>query len=282
MVERRVRVSSIAGSWYPGTESALRGMVDRFLDNAAPPHSEEARPLALFVPHAGYIYSGHVAAEAYHLLASKNFTRVVLVGPSHYRYLGPWATTDFTHYQTPLGLVPVDEGYLKRLSEALPLPRMRENQEHSLEIQLPFLQRALGDFSILPLLLGDQDLKSARLLAEALASLGGDGDTLVVASSDLSHYHDAQTAERIDRRLLSHLQALDVEPLAQDLEAGECEACGAGAILTAMILARLRGAKRAEVRKYAHSGEVSGDYFQVVGYAAACVHQPELGSKAQS
>ncbi|MBI2845341.1 MAG: AmmeMemoRadiSam system protein B [Chloroflexi bacterium] len=274
-MEERIRHSTIAGNWYPGTEETLRRTVDGLLDLAQASAYEGRDLLALFVPHAGYNYSGAVAAQAYRLLKGRSFPRVILLGPSHYRYIGPWATTDFTHYQTPLGLVPVDDKYAQELAERLSMLSLRENQEHALEIQLPFLQSLLQEFSVVPILIGDHSLGAAQKLAEALAETTADENNLLIASSDLSHYHNARTAEGMDRRLLSRLHSLYAEGLAADFESGECEACGAGAILAAMLYARQRGADRAEVLKYAHSGEIIGDYLGVVGYAAAAVFLPK-------
>lgn len=275
----RIRRSIIAGSWYPDRAEALHNLLDQLLAQTSGEQNQGRGLLALFVPHARYIYSGAVAAEAYRLLPESNFARVVLIGPSHYRYLGPWATTDFTHYATPLGLVPIDQDYMQKLQERFPMPSIREEQEHSLEIQLPFLQRTLQEFSIVPILSGQTSLESAQKLAGAIAETIDDGHTLVVASSDLSHYHDSVTAEAMDRRLLSRMETLDTEGLAQDLEAGECEACGGGAILATMLFARIRGAGSVQIRKYAHSGDVIGDHFQVVGYAAAAVYLPETAQQ---
>lgn len=274
-MEERIRHSTIAGNWYPGTAKDLRRTVDGLLESAEAPLNQGRELLALFVPHAGYNYSGAVAAEAYRLLKGSDFTRVILLGPSHYRYLGPWTVTDFTHYQTPLGLVPLDGNQTEKLMQRSSMSSVRENQEHSLEMQLPFLQRVLQEFSIVPILIGDHSLEVAKRLAAALNENIKDDTTLVIASSDLSHYHDAAIAERMDRRLLSRLEKLDAEGLAQDFEVGECEACGAGAILATMIYARQRQADGAEVLKYAHSEEVIGDYYGVVGYAAVATFLPK-------
>ena len=182
-----IRRSVIAGTWYPGTKQSLVRAVDGYLAQAGrAPGTGEPVPgelLALISPHAGYAYSGQTSAHAYHQLQGREVKTVVLLGPSHRAWVGDYATNDVDAYETPLGLVPLDRGFISALDERVSLPRLRRDEEHSLEIQLPFLQRQLGDFQLVPILMNAEDSAATQRLAKALAEVvqqrsreGGNGD----------------------------------------------------------------------------------------------------------
>jgi MEMO1 family protein len=277
-----VRPSAIAGTWYPGSSSALRQTVNEYLAQV-PPLALPGRLLALVSPHAGYAYSGPTAAHAYAQLQGASFRRVVLLGPLHRPIgrspLGPFNVPLEGAYQTPLGDVPLDRDFIARLGEQIPLTFVQRDQEHALEIQLPFLQVALGDFSLVPLMLGDyigDPSAAARLdtLADALA-LMSDDETVLVASTDLSHLHDYAEVVRVDRRLVDLVAAFDVPRLQAALAAEQVQACGATALVTVLRAAQQSGAGGAQVLAYATSGDVTGDKRPgvfTVGYLAVAVY----------
>lgn len=269
-----VRKSVIAGSWYPGESKQLVTEIDRYLD-AARVSTEGRRPLALIAPHAGYMYSGWVASHAYKTVAGLSYDTVVVMSPSH-RVSFPGASVwPRGFYETPLGLIEVDEELCALL---LSSPYVTDDTrphgpEHALEIQLPFLQRTLGTFKLCPVIMGRQDLKLCEELARTLhGSIKNPERTLVVASSDLSHFHNAKAAEAMDATVAQRIASLDVEGLARDLEMDDCEACGGGPIMAALGYARLLGRTNAEILRYAHSGHVTGDNSSVVGYLASVIY----------
>ena len=269
---RDIRRSVIAGTWYPGTKAELARTVDGFLDNVK---REElgGELMGLIAPHAGYVYSGQVAAYAYKQLEGLDFPIVAIVSPVHRMFVGRLAVTAKRYYETPLGLVEVDGELVDALDEAVGLNRVERDDEHSLEIQLPFLQRVLGRFKLLPVMMGDQSLPACRALGEALAGVLRGRRALLVASTDLSHFHPYDTAVRLDRVVLDHIEKFDPEGLALDLERGRCEACGGGPVIAVMLAAKALGANRARVLKYANSGDVTGDRWQVVGYMAGAIYK---------
>lgn len=267
-----VRRSTIAGSWYPGSPEGLGETVDRFLAHAGSGQIK-GELVGLIAPHAGYQYSGQVAAYAYVELQDREYERVVLLAPSHRVYMGDFAVTSYAHYETPLGLVPVDGDLVARLEAQVPLKKTDENLEHALEIQLPFLQRTLGEFSLLPILMGGQSWKSCQELSEGLAQVLPSQNALLVASTDLSHFYDYRTAVELDKKVLARIEAFDPQGLSQDLEARRCEACGGGPVLATMLAARALGATKAKVLEYKNSGDVTGDKNRVVGYAAGVVYK---------
>lgn len=269
-----VRPSPIAGRWYPGAPDVLRERVQAFLDGVEVV-SIAGRLVALVVPHAGHIYSGGVAACAYRLVQGASYDVVAVVAPNHrISSADPFLTTAHRAYWTPLGEAPVAEDLLDALDQRIGLARLRRDQEHSLEIQLPFLQVALaGGFALLPVMLNDQSPAVCHRLGEALADVLRDRNALLVASTDLSHFYDAATAARLDRAVTERIAAFDPAGLLEVLATGKGHACGGGPTAAVMLAARALGADRAKLLEYATSGDVTGDYHSVVGYAAAAVYE---------
>lgn len=266
----KIRHSVIAGSWYPGTPEVLTDTISSYLKSA----EETELPgelVGLVVPHAGYVYSGQVAAHAYKLLEGLSFDLVVVVSPVHRMYLGRYGTADADYYETPLGLVAIDAEAVTALSERVDVNRIGRDNEHSLEIQLPFLQHTLGDFRLLPIMMGDQGLESCRDLAEGLREVLAGKRALLVASTDLSHFHPYSRAVQLDSVVQRHVERFDPEGLAMAVETNRCEACGGGPTVAVMLATRSMGASGATVLKYANSGDVVGDRSQVVGYMAAAI-----------
>jgi len=270
-----VRKAAVAGTWYPGTPDKLAGEVDRYLALAEP--AWEGSIAALVAPHAGLRYSGPVAAYAYKLIEGRRYDVAVLVGPSHHVGFDGVAVCFKGVFETPLGAVPIAERYADAIAKAAPSVREHPTahvREHSLEMQLPFLQRVLPDTPIVPLLMGYQTRETIGELAAGLSSALSGRTALLVASTDLSHYHDAVTAARLDGRVIGHVTAFDSEGLLDALDAFPHHACGGGPTVAVMRAARALGAERAGVLKYADSGDVSGDKDVVVGYLAAAFGNP--------
>jgi len=275
-----VRSPVVAGAFYPSDPSALARDVDRFLDQAELPEVA-GEIVGIVSPHAGYIYSGSVAAHAYVALRGRAFDTVVVVAPSHRVAFKGASVFGGDGYATPLGTVAVDREIADEIRSAsgdfVYEPRAHE-AEHSLEVQVPFLQRTLGEFEIVPIVMGDQGVGNVRILAAAIVDAvknhEGEKRVLLVASTDLSHYHDDDTARRLDARVLEAVDAFDPEGLLDALARGECEACGGGPTGTVLMASRELGAKEARVVKYGTSGDTSGDRSQVVGYMAAIVTKP--------
>ncbi len=270
-IDRRlVRESAIAGTWYPGDASDLAQTLQGYLETASVA-SPPGELVGLIAPHAGYMYSGEVAAHAYKLLVGSRFDLVAVVSPAH-RYLGgDLAVTARSYYRTPLGLVPLAGDEVSALGRLVPLHRLARDDEHSLEIQLPFLQHLLGDFSLIPVMLQDQSYATANRLGLALADVLRGRSALIVASTDLSHFHPYSAAVALDRRALDAMSRFDPEGLDREVAAGRTEACGHGAVVAVLCAARSLGADRVTVLKYANSGDVTGERSRVVGYAAAAV-----------
>ena len=256
---QKIRPAGVAGSFYPADPQELSRMVDGFLAQAKAP--ELPGPLiALVSPHAGYPYSGPVAAYSYALLRGRKFARVVVIAPSHFEAFAFSSVYDGDAYSTPLGRVPVDQEFARKLVAASPLIRFsdeghREVQghwEHAVEDELPFLQRTLGAFRLVPIVMGDQSYEASRALGEALARLiqnegasaSGDFKTLIVASSDLSHYHPYGEAVTEDHKTLQAIEEWDYFNLSINSERRVWEACGGGGIVAAMIAAERLGRTR--------------------------------------
>jgi AmmeMemoRadiSam system protein B/AmmeMemoRadiSam system protein A len=273
MTTERIRESVIAGSWYPGDADTLRQTIRSYLDKVPDP-SAPGRLMALISPHAGYVYSGHVAAYAYKFLEKQTFDSVVVIAPSHRARFEGVSVYDKGGYRTPLGIVPLDTELidaLKKRENRIRYVPQAHSQEHSLEIQLPFLQVLVPNIRLVPLVMGDQNFSTCKWLAEAIADTIRSRSVLIVASSDLSHFHSGDIARKIDSVVLEKIGAFDPEGLSQRLAKGDAEACGGGPMIAAMIAARILGATRAEVIRYAHSGDVTGDNHRVVGYMAAAI-----------
>ncbi len=270
-----VRPSPLAGRWYPANSQALTQMIDGFLA-AVHPVEPPGRIVGLMAPHAGLYYSGQVAAHAFALLRGLSPAIVAVLSPSHHPYPAPLLTSAHDAYLTPLGAVPVDTAAVQALGQRIQLLPVRQDSEHSLEIELPFLQRVLDDeFSLLPVMLIDQTPDTAQELGHALAQVLGDRPALLVASSDLSHFYPQAVANSLDRAILDRVAAFDPEGLFAVEEAKKGFACGRGAIGAVMWAARELGADSAAVVNYATSGDVSGDTDRVVGYGAGVFYQAE-------
>lgn len=270
-----IRPSPLAGRWYPGNSNRLAASVDSYIEKAQIPEilGEIA---ALISPHAGHLYSGPVAGYAFRALQGRQVDLVVILSPLHQFHLGAILTTGHDAYQTPLGLVPIDHDSLEWVDSALHdrtgtgLTRIRNDSEHAIEILLPFFQRTFPDgFQLLPLMIRDQDPALMRSLGSILAEMLPSRKALLVASSDLSHFHPAEEARRLDQTILNHIQALDPEGLYLAQQKGTGSACGLGPLAAVLWAASEGSTITPHILNYAHSGDITGDNASVVGYASA-------------
>jgi AmmeMemoRadiSam system protein B len=268
-----LRKAAVAGTWYPGTADALAAAVDRHLAAAdAPPRLSKL--IGLIAPHAGLMYSGPVAAHAYQQLHTHPPQLVVLVGPSHFVGFEGVAVVRSGGFETPLGVAAIDDACVTALIETCPLVHEHppaHSREHSLEMQLPFIKRLAPNARIVPLVMGWQTAATAEALGRALATVLAQRAALLVASTDLSHYHAAADAQALDAVVTDHVARLDADGLQHALDRTPEHACGGGPTVAVMRAALELGARDAVILKYADSGDVSGDKSAVVGYVAAAL-----------
>ena len=272
-----LRPSPIAGQWYPGKLENLLAGVNGYMDAATLPEIP-GEIIAVIAPHAGYRYSGLVAGHAFAAVRGLSPEIVAVISPMHQYYDQPLLTAAHTAYQTPLGSIPIEQDAVNSLDEHLKnelgfgVTAIRNDQEHSLEIELPFLQVALdGDFSLLPVMVRDQNARVVQSLGAALAKTVECKKALLVASTDLSHFYPQKTAEILDHEMLSRIEAFDPLAVLQAEEQGKAFACGRAAVAAVLWAAKDLDADTVTIVNYATSGDVSGDYSQVVGYGAAVV-----------
>ncbi len=274
-LDSKPRPSPIAGQWYPADPARLAASIDSYLEACSPVHLS-GEVVAVMAPHAGHIYSGQVAAYAFKSLSGLPVDLAAVVAPMHHPYREPLLTTAHTAYRTPLGDAFVDQQALSELDAALNdklgfgLTPVTQDPEHSLEIEIPFLQRVLPPgFKLLPVMVRDQRANVARSLGVALAQVVRGRRATLVASTDLSHFYSHSTARLLDSEILKEVESFDPEGVLKAEQEGRGFACGKAALAAVMWAAIDLGATRAVVLHYATSAEVSGDYGQVVGYAAA-------------
>jgi AmmeMemoRadiSam system protein B/AmmeMemoRadiSam system protein A len=277
-----VRPPAQAGGFYPASPAELRAQVESHLHSA----KEVDLPgelIGLVVPHAGYVFSGPVAGWGYRQLEGKQFDTVVLLGPSHHVPLSKHAVSPEDAYKTPLGNVPLDKAVRRTLLAACDVlveSSAAHEREHSLEVQLPFLQCVLKDFKIVPIALGQPTKESCRKLARALAALLPQRKVLIIASTDLSHYPSYEDAQKADKAMLTAVEKLDPDAIlaadkewmGRDLPNLKCTMCGLWPAVTLAMVAEELGSCSAKVLKYANSGDVpAGSRSEVVGYGAVAV-----------
>jgi AmmeMemoRadiSam system protein B len=274
-----IREPSVSGTFYPDNPKTLTRNIEAYLKNANI-DSINGEVLGLISPHAGYVYSGQVAAYGYKAIMGYPYETVIIIAPSHRSHFEGVAMLEKGGYLTPLGVVPVDEEFtgeiVKRQSVIRPNVDAHRG-EHSLEVQVPFLQVVLKDFAIVPLIMGSQDHAVCEALADCLHGVINTSKKriLVVGSTDLSHYYPYAEAVELDTVVRQRLETYDIKGLQGDLHKGTCEACGAGPMISTMLLSQKLGAKGSKVLKYANSGDVSDDRSGVVGYIS-CVFFKKL------
>ena len=272
----KVRLPGVAGLFYSGQKNTLEREVAIFLETATPLEIV-SEVYGLVAPHAGYMYSGGVAARSYRQVLDREYEVVVVIAPSHHVYFEEISVYDGDAYQTPLGNVEVHKELAKELTQKHPniiySDIGHEKDEHSLEVQLPFLQHVLGDFLLIPIVMGNQDHGNIQILSDALSDLLKDKKALIVASSDLSHYYSSDKAMVLDSVVVEHINNFDEDRLEKDLQVGLCEMCGGGPVITMMKTCRNLGANKSKVLIYRNSGDVTGERDQVVGYLSAMIYK---------
>ena len=267
-----VKEPNVAGGFYPGDRAALKGMIEAYLEQASLPEGAPQDPVALIVPHAGYVYSGPVAAYGFKSLQGKSYDTVVVLAVSHFFPFRGAAVYREGAFRTPLGDITVDTASADALLARLPgflkeAPEVFE-REHSLEVELPFLQSVLSGFKIVPVIFGEAALGDLQMMGQALAEVLKDKKAIVVASTDLSHYNRYETACALDQQTIDYILDGDEQGLWDAVAAGGGNLCGVKPVMTAMFYARARGAQKATLLKYANSGDTAGDKSRVVGYAS--------------
>lgn len=272
-----LRPSPIAGTWYQGDPDALARSVDQYMERAALPELS-GELMGVIAPHAGHTYSGPVAGQAFAAVRGGAYDVVAILSPYHNYHESPLLATAHEAYETPLGSIAVDRQSLDRLDGELKrslgvgIRRIARDPEHSLEIELPFLQRALAKpFSLLPVMVRAQAPQVAKMLGAALARVLERRSFLLVGSTDLSHFHTQATARVLDEVMLEQIAAFSPEGMFAAEFAGKGYACGLGPSAATLWAARQLGADRVVVLGHATSGDVTGDYTSVVGYGAAAI-----------
>ena len=278
----KVRRPCQAGAFYEGTSDALRRQIENcFKDELGPRKLPEVaknaprKVIGLICPHAGYMFSGPIAAHAYYELAVDGKPDVIVIlGPNHTGYGSGLALMNEGVWRTPLGDVEIDRETANQIvheSRIVDIDDSAHSHEHSIEVQLPFLQYLYGsDFKIVPICFLMQDLSSAREVGEAVAKVLRDKKAVIIASSDMTHYEPQESAERKDKKALQAIEAMDEARFQSIIEANNITACGHGPIAALITAAKILGGREAKLLCYKTSGDVIGDYSSVVGYAAVC------------
>lgn len=269
-----IRPSPIAGYWYSGNAQILRTEINNFLSNVNLPNPG-GDIVGIIAPHAGYRYSGQTAAYAFQSVRNQHFDLVVILSPFHSYHPAMILTSAHAYYQTPLGKIQVDQELIQSLfTQKIPdtdikLVQVAYDEEHSLEIELPFLQCTLeGDFTLLPLMVRSIDPHQSEMFAKLLFELIKDRNVLIVASTDLSHFYPQAVAERLDKEMLDQIQSFSVQNVYRTEFEGKGYACGLGAVMISMAVSKLLGADKIEILHHSTSGTQTGDFSSVVGYGA--------------
>lgn len=266
----------VAGQFYPANAKVLKNNIEAYLKKAKSDKIYE-NIFGLIVPHAGYLFSGSTAAHAYNFIKEKKYDTVFVIAPSHSYISSPIGIYDYEFYKTPLGLIPIEQEIIDLLFQEEDIGDIKFGMrpENSLETQLPFLQSVLEEFQLVPILIRDQSLPTAKKLAKIIKNVLSDYEknVLFIFSTDLSHFHSAKTAEKLDHRLIESVGKMDLNKFDQLIQTGDGEACGFGCVETGLVLAEKYGIKNIDILEYTHSGKISGDNTRVVGYMSALLYK---------
>ena len=280
-----VKDADLAGSWYPGDRTELKNMLEGYL-NSANPGKVNGDIFAIISPHAGYQFSAPVAAYGFKLAQSRDIKTVIIIGFSHRKFFDGISVYDRGVWRTPLGDIAIDEKLAKSIISEDPRIRFEPDlfkEENSVEMQIPFVQASFKDVRIVPIAFGTQKYEDAEILAGALTDvLNKRKDVLVVASTDLSHYHPYEEAVSIDKHLITTLNKLKGKELYDEAGMGLCELCGLMPVTTTLLAAEKMGYDSIEILKYANSGDTSGNKGNVVGYLSAAVYKKSFQPSAVS
>lgn len=268
-----IREPQVAGTFYPSEPEQLKEQISTLL-SLTRSQKKYKNIFGIVAPHAGYMYSGKSAAYAYNLLIKKSYKTVIIISPSHSEYFSGISIYPGDAYKTPLGVIEIDKeksATLIRKSELISESIQGHRKEHALEVQLPFLQSVLSDFKIIPIVMGDQRKIFVDELALQISKIY-DADTLVVASSDLSHFYESDYSDKIDSIVEENINRFDPDSLQKNLENQNCEACGGGPISVMLKAASYVKFQNSLVLNRCNSGDVTGDKSEVVGYLSAVVY----------
>jgi hypothetical protein len=266
-----VRPATAAGLFYDIQPEILRDNIKGYLENARVPQ-QKGLVRAIVSPHAGYVYSGFAAAHAYKMIEGSTYDCVIVVGPSHREYFTGVSIYPGDAYETPLGTIPINKEIRAELLQEKTIVVSSDaghRSEHSIEVQMPFLQSVLGDFSFVPVVMGEQNRQVCVDLAQAIVRVAANRNILLVASSDLSHYHSYDEAVVLDTVVIDELEKFNSESFSDKMENHAFEACGGGPIAVVMNAAQHLGASKTEILYYCNSGDITGEKSGVVGYLAA-------------
>jgi AmmeMemoRadiSam system protein B len=270
-----IRKPVVAGQFYPETKEELEDIIQTCIQHKYGPGNqtqEDERIFGIISPHAGYVYSGPTACHSYKAISSKNPELVIILGPNHFGVGKDVATMVDTQWETPLGLVDVDSEAareISRISEYIEIDEFSHSRDHSLEVQIPMLQSILSQkFKILPIILLDQSLEMAKDVGNAVAQIAKSRNTIIIASSDFTHYEENSFAHSQDRALMEPILEMNIEKFYNVLMEKRITACGYGAMASVMIACKKLGAVKGELLSYTTSGDVMGDTSSVVGYGA--------------
>jgi hypothetical protein len=277
---RTVRPSPIAGTWYSANPSQLRNAIAAYIDDAQNPDLP-GEVVGLVAPHAGYIYSGAIAGHAFKTVQGRTFDCVCVLSPMHQYYPQPLLTSAHSAYRTPLGEIPLADAKIDQIQNKLSekigigLTPIAKDGEHSLEIELPFLQIALeGGFTLIPIMLRDQSPQVTQALGEVLAEVLDADSCLLVASSDLSHFFTKSQANQLDKKVLDALVEFSPQGLFDLKDRGQGQACGLAPMAALLWASAQMGATDVTLLKYDTSAATTGDTSSVVGYGAAAITRP--------
>jgi hypothetical protein len=274
--DAKIKQANVSGQFYPDSAEALSSQIEAFFSEVGDvAYNPNAR--VVIAPHAGYVYSGAVAAYGYKAVSRNDYNTIVIFSPSHYYNFEGFSVGLFEGFQTPLGSVRVDEAFARRLQEKNDKVIFEPNafeREHALEVQIPFLQKTFNDFKIVPIVFGRSQFQDLQDFARTLSEVIGDRkDVLIVVSTDMSHFHDDTTARKMDRQTIQAVEDLQAQRLFKACHLGTMELCGVYPVVTALNYAKLTGLDQVDILKYAHSGDVSGDMNRVVGYFSAVIYR---------
>ncbi|MBK7104271.1 MAG: AmmeMemoRadiSam system protein B [Ignavibacteriae bacterium] len=268
----KIREPKVAGMFYPNSKIELEKMINNFFDKVDLINKYE-NVGGIISPHAGYVYSGQTATFGYKTIIGKKFKNVIVISPSHREYFPGISVYDGDAYKTPLGQIKINSDLRNQILDKSNLFFSGEEghrNEHALEVQLPFLQIAIGEFKLIPIVIGDQSKMFVDELAEVLSNFIDD-ENLLIASSDLSHFYIREKAQIKDGKIIEHINKFEFEKLQSDLETKNCEACGGGAIVAVMKALKNKNYKNSKVLMQTDSGDITGDTSEVVGYLSAII-----------
>jgi len=269
-----IRKPVCSESWYDSRKDALSQQLDQFLEQAQGQRVPHEGIVALIAPHAGYVYSGLVAAHAYRLVQGQDYETVIIIGTSHRYAFRGCSIYPRGGYETPLGVAEIDEELAAKIAKltGFKYHAKAHSEEHSVEMQVPFIQKTLPKAKIVPIVMGSPSDKTISSLAQAFADSFGDRKVLIVASTDLSHFFSKQKANRVDSETTALIQDLDTDEIIKKMARNENIMCGGGPVSSVLLFAKNSGNPHVEILKYLDSSHAGGPESRVVGYAAAAVY----------